>query len=143
MIYMHYLLLFFKNDNFKYIAASQRLAFNSFSLFHIFLSHRVLSYYLFSNSHAQRNITSVIYITYRILWEFLLCYVLHSIRNMYWWTFLTEMFYCYSQQIKSAVAKESWIPYNLIKRAPYFFLGRELLFIDLKRDTHTKKLKNV
>ena len=26
---------------------------------------------------------------------------------------------------------------------PYFYLGRELLFIDLKLDTHTKQLKSV
>ena len=44
--------------------------------------------------------------------------------------FLEDRFYFYSQQIKSAVANESLTPYNLIKRGPYFFLGRELLFID-------------
>ena len=45
--------------------------------------------------------------------------------------FLEDCLYCYSQQIKSSVAHEPLIPYNLIKRTPYFFLGRELLFIDL------------
>ena len=35
--------------------------------------------------------------------------------------FLEECFYCYSQRIKSAVANKSLIPYNLIKRALYFF----------------------
>ena len=122
MIYLHYWQPFFKNDNIKYIAASQRLTFDSCSLFHIFLSHRVLSYCLFSNFHAQRNTASVIYMSYRILWEFLLCYVLRSVRNMYWWTFLRgleECFYCDSQQIKSAIANESLILYNLTKSAPY------------------------
>ena len=57
--------------------------------------------------------------------------------------FLEDCLYCYSQQIKSSVAHEPLIPYNLIKRTPYFFLGRELLFIDLKPGTHTKQLKNV
>ena len=57
--------------------------------------------------------------------------------------FLEDCFYCYSQQMKSSVAHEPLIPYNLIKRTPYFFLGRELLFIDLKPGTHTKQLKNV
>ena len=33
----------------------------------LFLSHRFLFYYLFSNSRVQRIITSVIYILYRIL----------------------------------------------------------------------------
>ena len=32
--------------------------------------------------------------------------------------FLEDYFYCYSQQIMSAAANESLIPYNLIKRAP-------------------------
>ena len=62
-------MLFFKNDNFNYTTASQRLTFNSFLLFHIFLSDRFLSYYLFSNSYVQKNITPVIYIAYRILCE--------------------------------------------------------------------------
>ena len=35
--------------------------------------------------------------------------------------FLENCFYCYSQQIKSAVANKSLIPYNRIKRAPHFF----------------------
>ena len=37
---------------------------------------------------------------------------------MYWWTFLRELFYCYSQEIISAVANMSLIPYKLIKKAP-------------------------
>ena len=45
--------------------------------------------------------------------------------------FLEDCFYCYSQQTKSAIVNEFLVPYNLIKRTPYFFLGRELLFIDL------------
>ena len=35
--------------------------------------------------------------------------------------FLEDCLYCYSQQIKSAVANESLIPYKLIKKALYFF----------------------
>ena len=114
IIYICYWLLFSKNNNFKYTRASQRLTFNSFWLFYIVLSHRFLSYGLFSNSHAQRNIVFIIYITYRILWEFALVYYLvseiciggHS---------LEECFCCYFQQIKSAVDNESLILYNLIK----------------------------
>ena len=52
--------------------------------------------------------------------------------------FLEDCFYCYSQQIKSAVANESPIPYKPYKKSTIFFLGRELLFIDLKLGTHTK-----
>ena len=43
--------------------------------------------------------------------------------------FSEDCFYCYSQQIKSAVANESLIPYNLRKRAQYFFLGGELNYL--------------
>ena len=35
--------------------------------------------------------------------------------------FLEDCFYCYSQQIKSALANKSLIPCNLMKKAPYFF----------------------
>ena len=132
-IYIHYWLLFLKNDNFKYTTASQRLTFNSFSLF--FLSYCFLSYYLFSNSYAQRNITSLIYLAYCILWESF-CYVMYYICICGY--FFEDWFYCYSQKIESDVANESLISYNLIKRAPYFFLGRELLFIDFKLTKHTK-----
>ena len=55
--------------------------------------------------------------------------------------FFGECFSCFSQQIKYAVANESQIAYNLVKRAPIFFLGRELLLIDLKLGTHTSKVK--
>ena len=43
--------------------------------------------------------------------------------------FLEHCFYCYSQQITSAVAKEFLIPYNLIEREPQL-------------DTPTKQFKN-
>ena len=82
MIYIHYWLLF-KNDNFGYTITSERLSSNFFLLFHNFLSHRFLLYYLFSNSYVQINITSVIYIAFRILWAFSLWNVLHSVGNMY------------------------------------------------------------
>ena len=110
MIYIHYWLLFLENDNFKHTTASQRLTFKFFLLFYIFLSRRFLSYYLFSDSHARKNITSIIYIAYRILWEFLVCNVLHSVRNMYWWTFLRGLFYCYSYQIKAVLIWTKNIP---------------------------------
>ena len=139
MIYIHYWLPFFKNDNFKYIKTSQKVTFNFSSLFYNFLSHHFFSYYLFffSNSHAQRNITSIIYIVYRILW-FLLCNVLHSVGNMYWWTFLRGLFLLLFPKTISTVANESLIPYNLIKKVAYLFLVGKLLFIDLKLGTHTK-----
>ena len=45
-----------------------------FRHFRFSLSRCFLSYYLFSNSHAQRNIFSIIYIAYRILWVFVMQY---------------------------------------------------------------------
>ena len=56
---------------------------------------------------------------------------------------LDDCFYCYSKKIKSAVANEFLIHYSLVKRASYVFLGRELLFIDLKLGAHTTYLKSV
>ena len=52
--------------------------------------------------------------------------------------FLEDCFYCYFQQIKSALFNEYLIPYNLIQGAACFFMGRELLFIDLKLGANTK-----
>ena len=140
MIYIHYWLLFFKNGNFKYTTVSQRLTFISFSLFHIFLSNSFLSYYRFSNSHAKRNITSVIYIAYFENFCYVMYYIMPEICIGAY--FLEGYFYCYSQQIKSALGNESLILHSLIKRGQYF-LGRKLLFIDLKLGTHTKLLENV
>ena len=97
MFYMYYWLLFFKNDSLKCTSC--------------------FFYYLFSNSHVQRN-RSIIYIAYHILSDFLLCNVLLSVGSLYWSTFVKELLLLrYSQQIISAVANESLIPYN-IKRAP-------------------------
>ena len=89
--------------------ASQRLTFDSFSFFQIFLSHRFLSYYLFPNSYAQRNITSVICITYLILDSF--CYVMYYIVSeiCIGGYFLEDVFYCYYQQMKSGETNESLI----------------------------------
>ena len=87
--------------------------------FTFFLSHRFLSYYLFSNSHAQRNITSVIYIAYFGNFCYVMYYIVPEI--CIGEHFLEGYFYCYSQQIKSALGNESLILHNLIKRAQYFF----------------------
>ena len=64
--------------------------------FTIFLSYRFLFYYLFSNSHAQSNITFIIYITYRT----------YGVR------FLEDYFYYNSLKSISAVTNESLIPYK-------------------------------
>ena len=118
MIYIHYWLLFFNIDNFKYTITSQRRSFNSFSLSSIFYVIDFF-YYLFSKCHAQKIFTSIIYIMYRILWVF--CYVMYYIvsKISIGGRFFEDCFYCYFQQfISTAAAKEFQIPYNLTKRAP-------------------------
>ena len=47
------------------------------------------------------------------------CYVMHYIvpEKCIGERFLEDCFYCYSQEIISAVANQSLIPYNLIRRA--------------------------
>ena len=47
---------------------------------------------------------------------YLMCYIVSEI--CLGGRFLEDCFYCYSQQIISAIANESLIPYNLMKRAP-------------------------
>ena len=77
MIYIHY--YFARMITLNTQTASQRLTFNSSLLFYVFfLSHRFLSYYLFSNYNVQRNITSIIYIAYRIYFK-RFCYVMYYI----------------------------------------------------------------
>ena len=69
---------------------------------------------------------------YIVYSEFLLCNILHSFGNINWQTFLKglflllyatnyvslkDCFYCYTQQIMSAVPKELLISYDLAQRA--------------------------
>ena len=83
-IYIHYWLLFFKNDNFKYRPTSQRRSFNSFSLFYI-LFYLIVFFFIFSCRiliHKETsNFQSILHIGY---FEFLLCNALYSVGNMYW-----------------------------------------------------------
>ena len=121
MIYIHYWLLFSKNDNFKYPTASQRLTFNSFSLFYIFfISSFSFLLSLFKLSCTKKHHVYNLYrISYSLSFWYLMYYIVLEI--CIGGHFLEDCFNCYLQQIKSVVANESLIPYNLIKRAPYFF----------------------
>ena len=152
VVYICYWLLFFKNDNLKCTAICQR-CFNSFSLFYIFIS-----FYF----HAQRNMTSIIYIAY---FELLLCNVLHTFRNMYLWKSRKGLFFfaspnkfyllylknfwfnvsdCYVSSIKPIPtdvfwSRNGWQGVGVkLPQQPYFFLDsdRKLLLIDVKHDTH-------
>ena len=90
-----------------------------YSIFHIFyivLYHASYTFfitYIFIVFHID--------IVYHIIKSF--CFVMYCIvlEICIGGHFLEDCFNCYLQQIKSVVANESLIPYNLIKRAPYFF----------------------
>ena len=89
-------------------------------LFRNFLSHRFLSYYLFWNSYGQSNMTSKS-ISHTIYFESSYYLMYHTVLELCnGGHFLKDCFYCYSQQIKSAVANEYLIPYNHMKKTPYF-----------------------
>ena len=112
MVYIYYRLLFFKNNNFKYTTISRRRS-------------SILSRYFtffFSSFSSSLSLTSIIYIVYRILCMLYMrfCYVMYYIVSEIYigGRFLEHCFYYYSQQIISAVAKESLIPYNLTQRPP-------------------------
>ena len=137
MIYIHYKILFSKNDNFKYTRTPQRVTFNSFSLFHIFL-FVIFFLVIFFQTLMHKETSSLYYISHVLHFEFLICNILNSVRNMYCWTFLRGLFLLLFPKVISAVANESLIPYNLVKKTPCFFLDRKLVFIDLKLGTHTK-----
>ena len=72
-------------------------------------------FYLFANSHAKRNITPMIYIAHHIL-----CIMYYIVSEIcIGGRFLLEDYLVViPQQIISATANQSLIPYNLIKRAP-------------------------
>ena len=123
MIYIHYLLLFFKNDNFKYTTASHRLTFNFFLLSHIFFFVSSLSFLLSlfkllcTNKHHVCKQYRISY-TLRV---FAMKYVTQCRKFSLMDISYRTVFIAIPQQIKSVVANESLTPYNLIKRAPYLF----------------------
>ena len=86
--------------------------------FTFFISHSFLFYYPIPNCYAQRNITSIIYKTYGILflvwymtllWYMIFYYVLYYIVSgiCIGGRFLEDCFYIYSRQIISAVATDA------------------------------------
>ena len=122
LIYIHYWLLFFlKYDNFKYTTASQRLTFNSFLLFRIYylvIFFLTISFQTLMHKEISR-LSSISHILYFESFCYVMYYIVPEICTV--GHFSEDCFYCYSQQIKSGVANESLIAYNLKKRAPYFF----------------------
>ena len=117
MIYIHYRLLFFKNGNFKHTTSSKKRSFNSFLLFYIF--DLIVFFFIISFQtlmHKKHHIYNLCHIPYTSSF----CYLMYSITSEIYigGRYLEDCFYCYFQQIISAVANEYLILYHLIKRAP-------------------------
>ena len=115
-IYTFCWLLFFKNDNLKYTATSQRRSIHSFLLFYIFFLVVFFLLFLLKLSCTKKH---HVYNMFRIWYTLGFCYVMYYIVSEIYLDgrFLEDCFYCYSRQVISAVANGSLIPYNLIKRA--------------------------
>ena len=113
MIYIHYWLLVFKNDNFKDTATWQRSSINSFSLFYIFtISSFSFSLSLFKLSCTKKHhVCNLYHIWYTLRFYYVMSYIVPEI--CVGAGFLEDYFYCYSQQIISVVANESLISNNL------------------------------
>ena len=91
------------HDLYTRLTATFQRFFNSFSLFYVYLSHRFLFHYLISNSHTQRNSTSINKL-YRMSYTLSFCNVMYYIvSEVHIGCFLEDCFYCYSQQIISAI----------------------------------------
>ena len=91
---------------------------NSFSLFYICLSHHFLFYHLFQ-ALMQKETSRLQSISHIVYFE-CFCYLMYYnvLEICIGGRFVGDCFYCNSQQIIYAVANESLIPYNIIKRAP-------------------------
>ena len=121
MFYTCYWLPFFKNDNLKYAATSQRRSFNSFSFFYIFSLIVFFVVISFQTVMHKKNIFNLYVCNlFRISYTLSFCYVMYYIVSEICISrrFLEDCFCFYSRQITSAVAIKFLIPYNLIKRAP-------------------------
>ena len=97
----------------------QSSIFSSFLLFHLFLL--VVFFLIISIQtlmHQEAWMQSISHIVYFESFCYVMYYIVLEICIGGY--FLEDCFYYYSQQIKSAVANESLIPYNLRKRVPYF-----------------------
>ena len=115
MIYIHYSLLFFKNQSFKYTTTFTllhyttlyytRLTFNSFSLFYFFfISSFSFLLSLFKLSCTRKH---HVYKPYHIFHTLSFCYVMYYTVSEICLDgqFLEDCFYCYSQQSIFVAAK--------------------------------------
>ena len=94
-----------------------RRSFSYFSLFYIFFSFIIFLLSLFKLLYTKRqNVYKFYRITYTLIFSYLMYYKV--LRICIGGRFSEDCFYCFSQQITSAVAKASLIAYYLIQKAP-------------------------
>ena len=107
-----YIIDYLKNDNLKYTEISQRRSFY-FSCYFTFFHHLFLLKLSCIKKHHVYNLYHISYISG---FYYVIYYIVSEI--CIGGPFLEDCFYCYSQQITSAVAKEFLIPCKLIQGAP-------------------------
>ena len=102
----------------KHTTISQRTFFK-FSRYFTFLFLSSFSF-LLSLFKLLCTMKHHVYNLYRISFTLSFCYVIYYIVSEIYirGRFLEDYFYCYPQQIVSAVGKECLIPCNLIQRGP-------------------------
>ena len=102
MVCLYYWLWFFKNDNLKYTALSQGKSCNSFSLFYIFFLFYLFLLSLWKISGTEKyHVYNLYFISYALSFINLIYDIAPEI--FIGECFLEDCFYCYCQQIISAL----------------------------------------
>ena len=88
--------------------------FSLFQFFYLIVLFFVIPFQTFM--HKKHHVCNL----YRISYILSFCYIMYDIVSeiCIGGRFLEDYFYCYSQELISAIAIESLIPYNFIKRVP-------------------------
>ena len=95
------------------------IVFRYFTFFDLIVFFLVISFQTLMYRETSR-LLSILHIVYFESFCYVMYYIVSEI-CIGIWHFLQDCFYCYFQQINSAVANESLIPYNLFKKASFFF----------------------
>ena len=95
------------------------IVFCYFTFFDLIVFFLVFSFQTLMYKETSR-LLSILHIVYFESFCYVMYYIVLEI-CIGIWHFLEDCFYFYFQQINSAVANESLIPYNLLKKASYFF----------------------
>ena len=126
MIYIHYWLLFFTNDNFKYPITSQRVTFNSVLLFYIFSVSFLLCLFKVSCT-KNHHVYNLYHISHTLSFWYVMCYIVLEI--CIGGRLLED---CFIAIAKNYICCSYWITNSLQQyKKGTVFLDRKLLFIDL------------